>query len=159
MFEYRKAVKEDATYRPNVAQVFYDPNAVIEDSYNYEYGIHLKPGYVKETRFWLIDHERFIGKIAIRHELTPALLQFAGNIAYEVRWSKCRKGYGTQMLSMGLQFCKEELGLQRVLITCNDGNIASARVAEKNGGILENRVINHLNRETVITRRYWIDTS
>jgi len=44
------------------------------------------------------------------------------------------------------------LGLRNVLVTCGDSNLASARVIEKAGGVLEDV------RETELghTRRYWI---
>lgn len=57
---------------------------------------------------------------------------------------------------MALEFCRNELKLSRVLITCDDENIASRTVIEKNGGQLENIVENIVDRGTVNTRRYWI---
>jgi predicted acetyltransferase len=44
-----------------------------------------------------------------------------------------------------------------VLITCDDDNIASIKVIEHNGGVLEDRVTNRLERGIVTTRRYWIE--
>ena len=43
-------------------------------------------------------------------------------------------------------------GMQRILITCDDANLASARTIERNGGVLENVCDTELGR----TRRYWI---
>ena len=48
------------------------------------------------------------------------------------------------------------MNMEKVLITCDDENTASARVIEKNGGILENKVLNCTDRGMVLTRRYWI---
>ncbi len=53
---------------------------------------------------------------------------------------------------MILQFREEEMGLEKALITCDDDNA----VIRKNGGVLENKVINHIDRDVVTTRRYWI---
>ena len=153
---YAEAVEEDAVCRPDAEQIFGNPATIIETAANYEHGIDLKPGYVRETKLWLIDNEKFIGEVGIRHELTPALFQYGGHIGYEIRWSESQKGYGTIMLAMALQFCKEEMGLDKVLITCDDDNIGSIKVIENNGGILENKVINPLDRGVVTTRRYWI---
>jgi len=44
------------------------------------------------------------------------------------------------------------LGLDRVLLTCDDDNIGSARTIEKNGGVLEEVLTTDLGA----TRRYWI---
>lgn len=52
------------------------------------------------------------------------------------------KGYGTLLLKLGLEKAKE-LGLKdKVLIICDDDNIGSYKIIEKNGGILENKVEN-----------------
>jgi predicted acetyltransferase len=45
-------------------------------------------------------------------------------------------------------------GLARVLITCDTANSASARIIEKNGGLLENRISDPDSGEEV--SRYWI---
>jgi hypothetical protein len=44
------------------------------------------------------------------------------------------------------------LGLRKVLVTCGDSNLASARVIEKAGGVLEDV----RDTELGLTRRYWI---
>ena len=49
----------------------------------------------------------------------------------------------------------KKLGLSRVLLTCNDTNLASARVMEKNGFVLADKIENNFDGETLITRRYW----
>ncbi len=155
--QYIEAIREDAEFRPDSERIFRDPNKIIDQAYRFERGIDMPAGYVKETIFWLIDNERFIGQIGIRHELTEALFRYGGNIGYEIRYSECKKGYATKMLALALDYCKAELGLDRVLITCDDDNLGSLRVIEKNGGKLENKLENKTERGTVITRRYWIE--
>lgn len=157
--QYREAIAEDEEFRPDVEQIFSDPDEIIEKSYNFEQGINLPSGYVRSTRFWAIDDDRLIGEIDIRHELSPFLLRYGGHIGYEIRYSEGGKGYGTRMLALALKYAKSSLGIRRVLITCDDDNCASIRVIEKNGGILENKIENEVSRGTVLTRRYWIDLS
>jgi len=41
------------------------------------------------------------------------------------------------MLAEALRLARTELELSRVLVTCDDDNIASIRVIEKNGGVLD----------------------
>ena len=65
-------------------------------------------------------------------------------------------GYGTKMLELALKKAKL-IGLNKVLITCDDDNPGSARVIEKNGGILENKILNIIDGQQVLIRRYWID--
>jgi predicted acetyltransferase len=45
-----------------------------------------------------------------------------------------------------------KIGLEKVLITCDDGNIASAKVIENNGGVFERLTM----KEDRKIRRYWI---
>ena len=154
---YIEAIEEDEIFRPNTERIFSDPKTIIERSYNFEHGMNLPINYVRATTFWLIDNEKFIGQINIRHELSSFLINYGGHIGYEIRQSECMKGYGTKMLSMALMCCKDTLNLHKVLITCDDDNIGSIKVIENNGGILENKVQNRLSRGNVTTRRYWIN--
>jgi predicted acetyltransferase len=76
-----------------------------------------------------------------------------GHIGYGVRPSERGKGYGTEVCRRTLEAARG-LGLARVLITCDTDNPASARIIEKNGGVLENEV---RSRETgKMKRRYWV---
>jgi predicted acetyltransferase len=52
------------------------------------------------------------------------------------------------MLASTKDWCKN-LGLTRVLLTCDDGNLGSSHVIEANAGVLES------NSDGI--RRYWID--
>ncbi len=116
----------------------------------------LPPNRVGEDKYWLVDDEKayFIGEIAIRHRLNEALAQRGGHIGYGVRYSEWNRGYGTKMLALALEKAKV-LRISPVLITCNDDNIASARVMEKNGFILGDKLIVSIDGETHLTRRYW----
>ena len=154
---YAEAIAEDELYRKGGERRFRDPETVVERARNFEYGIDLPKGFVPETILWLVEGDRFIGEIGIRHRLTPALEKFGGNIGYEIRWSESGKGYGTGMLAMALPCCAQIPGLNKVLLTCDDANTASIRIIEKNGGVLQDKVLNYLDRGQVLTRRYWID--
>ncbi|MBR5982007.1 MAG: GNAT family N-acetyltransferase, partial [Firmicutes bacterium] len=100
---------------------------------------------------------KFIGRVNIRHRLVPHLEQFGGHIGYMIRPTEQGKGYGRMQLAMALDWVRENLDLDRVLVTCDDDNIRSARVIEANGGVLENKVENFEFGKTVLTRRYWIE--
>lgn len=126
------------------------------DDYRHEH--NLKPGYVGADYYWLVDEgrERFIGEICIRHRLTDALLRYGGHIGYGIRYSEWNKGYGTLMLRLTLEKAKDR-GIEKVLITCDDDNIGSARVMEHNGLVLHDKIENIIDGERIITRRYWKD--
>ncbi len=119
---------------------------------NYRLGRNLKPGRVASEAYWLVEEEQclFIGEIRLRHTLNDALRLRGGHIGYAVRPSCWNRGYGTLMLKLVLEKAKER-GLDRVLCTCNEDNLASARVMEHNGFVLKDKV---MVGDTLI-RRYW----
>ena len=129
--------------------------ALFEKFRCYREGVNLKPGRVPATYFWLVSGKRFLGEVCIRHELNDALRRRGGHIGYGVRSSCWNRGHGTRMLALALEEARK-MGLTRVLITCDDGNLASARVIEKNGGRLQDVIWNKADGKTVLTRRYWI---
>lgn len=105
---------------------------------------------VPVTELWFVDGSDYIGTVVIRHRLTPALAREGGHIGYHVvpRWR--RRGHATRMLAQAKPIC-QNLGLARVLITCDQDNIGSRRVAEANGGLLERTVEGQA--------RYWLTTA
>lgn len=115
----------------------------------------LPPNRVGAHFYWLVDDARgrFIGEISVRHRLTEALKRYAGHIGYGVRASEQGKGYGALMLKLALDRARE-LGIKQVLITCDDDNAASARVMEKNGLALDDRIVNEIDGKRIVTRRY-----
>lgn len=109
---------------------------------------------VPDSTFFCLDtdRQRLIGAVNIRHWLNEGLLATGGHIGDGIRPSERGKGYGTQMIALALRECRR-LGIDRVLMCCNDENLASARTIEKNGGVLENIVT---APDGTIVRRYWI---
>lgn len=114
---------------------------IFEKFENYRLERNLKPDRVGSDSYWLVDDETdyFIGEVHIRHRLNDALRKIGGHIGYAVRYSEWGKGYGTEMLRLALEKAKAR-GLSEVLITCNNENIGSARVMEKNGAIFRQKV-------------------
>jgi len=114
----------------------------------------LRPGRVPASEFWLIDDDDFAGRLSLRHELNEYLLKMGGHIGYEIRPSKRRQGYGTKILRLGLEKARE-LGLRRVLVTCDEDNIGSKKIIVHNGGMFENAI--EIVGDPVKKLRYWID--
>ncbi len=105
------------------------------------------------TEFWIIDeHDHYCGRISLRHSLNETLALHGGHIGYDIVPSFRNKGYATAALRLCLEEAKK-IGLDRVLLTCDDDNIASIKTIEKNGGVFQDL----LTRDTtIIHRRYWI---
>ena len=94
-----------------------------------------------------------MGTIQLRHALDADLRQRGGHIGYGIRPSERGKGYGTRQLALVLEKARE-LGLHRVMISCDRANIASARVAVHNGARLE---WEGYDEEDGWIRIYWIE--
>ena len=90
--------------------------------------------------------------IDIRHYLNEYLTQVGGHIGYGVRKTERNKGYAKQMLKLALEKCKE-LKIKRVLITCDEDNIASEKVILSANAKLED--IRNVDGEN--KTRFWID--
>ncbi len=98
-----------------------------------------------------LSHNDIIGMIDIRHRLNAYLANFGGHIGYSVAPEYRNKGYAKAMLKIALEKCRE-LSIKEILITCDDTNIASSKVIESCGGIMED--IRPCDKDMI--RRYWI---
>ncbi len=88
------------------------------------------------TTLWLVEGDEYLGRISVRHRLTPALTRLGGHIGYDVRPSARRRGYATAMLRDALPVANR-LGIDPALLTCDADNVASRKVIEHNGGVLQ----------------------
>lgn len=116
-------------------------------------GKDLEPDRVAASTYIMInkDNNKVVGIVNIRHELNEYLLNYGGHIGYSIRPSERQKGLGTLQLQLALEKTKN-LGIDRVLITCDTENIGSAKTIEKCQGQLENIV----PKKEYFTKRYWI---
>jgi predicted acetyltransferase len=119
-------------------------------------GINLPPNHVPSSFLFAYVESRIVGRVSIRHSLNEFLRAVGGHIGYVVVPEFRRRGYATKMLAHALQIARDELGICRALVTCDDDNIGSIRTIEKNGGRLEN-VVSESDLDKP-KRRYWIET-
>jgi predicted acetyltransferase len=108
-----------------------------------------RPGHVPSTSLWWVQGEEYLGRLAIRHRLTPRLLELGGHIGYDVKPSARRRGHATAMLAAARPVARA-LGIDPALVTCDQANLASRRVIEANGGVLEDQRGSEL--------RFWLAT-
>ena len=98
--------------------------------------------------------KKIVGMISVRHALTTDFLRnYAGHIGYGIRPTERRKGYVIQMLEQALKYCKNELKLDKVMISCNRENEGSRKTILNAGGKME-REYKTDNGE--IVQIYWI---
>jgi predicted acetyltransferase len=109
-----------------------------------------------ETR-WMWDGA-FCGSINFRHlagteDLPPHV---SGHVGYAVVPWKRRRGYASQALR-GMLPLAAAVGLSRVMVTCDDDNLASRRVIEACGGVSLGGPL--VSEDTARPKlRYWIAT-
>ena len=102
------------------------------------HGIRLEDWMVPQNVYWLYVDDIPIGMGKLRHYLTDKLSEDGGHGGYAIRTSYRNKGYGTLLLKLLLQEAKE-LNIDRFLLTIQNHNIASIKVALANGGQIEKK--------------------
>ncbi|WP_308195671.1 GNAT family N-acetyltransferase [Dactylosporangium sp. AC04546] len=109
-------------------------------------------GRIPATYWWIVENGTVLGAITLRHHLNARLLEAAGHIGFGVRPSARGRGVASWGLARVLDEARTRR-LPRVLLSCGTDNPASARVIERNGGVLEDV------RDTWLgpARRYRID--
>ena len=113
---------------------------------------------VPATQFILVreSDNKLVGMLQVRHCFNAYLEKYAGHIGYSVRPDERRKGYAKAMLKEALKFCREELGLEKVLITCLTENEGSRRTILSCGGVYEYTI--HEPDDNEDLERYWVST-
>jgi len=135
-----------------------DFDAYVQRLCQEEQGIDLAPGMAPCSQRWLVnDSGACVAVVSIRHNIDTAFLaNEAGHIGYDVAPSFRRQGYGLACLQAGLSEARQS-GLARVLLFAVADNIASWKIIERCGGVLESE---HLSTHYgVSVRRYWINST
>jgi predicted acetyltransferase len=118
-------------------------------------GLSLLEGQVPYHTYWLVEGRgTILAASTLRQRLTPPLMIEGGHVGYGTRPSQRRRGFGRLICSLTLQKARE-MGLRRVLVTCNTENVASARIIQSCGGRLEGASPSPRTGKAV--SRYWID--
>ena len=117
-------------------------------------GEGLEDGRVPGTTLFLVDEDRILAVANVRHRLTEHLRRFGGHVGFSVRPSDRYRGHATRLLEGVKKYVRGNLEIDRLLVTCDSENVASARVIEKCGGVFEDESFYETMEQSV--RRYWI---
>ena len=112
-----------------------------------ERGRQVPKGRVPCTSRWILDGGAVIGVINLRHSLPDHLFEQGGHIGYGVRPRDRGRGVATAALRLMLDEAGR-VGINPLLVTCDEDNLASARVVAHVGGVLEDTRAGKL--------RFWI---
>src|SRR5690348_975582 len=99
--------------------------------------LQLKERTERFSEYELIDQNISVGKIQIRNKASHAAdipEAMASHLYAEIKEEYRGKGYGKEILRLGLQEAKK-FGLTEVYATCFEDNLASKGIIEANGGI------------------------
>ena len=117
-------------------------------------GRSLPEGWVPDTFLVAEVDGQLAGRVSIRHELNDFLREEGGHIGYGVLPAFRRRGHATEILRQAVVIARS-VGVDRVLVTCDDDNIGSIKTIEACGGKLNS--VRPAEPESVALRRYWID--
>jgi predicted acetyltransferase len=99
-------------------------------------GIHLESHEVPTTSLFAFSNEHIVGKVSIRHYLNPYFEMTGGHVGFGVLSEYRGRGFATQMLASALEYCRN-IGLEKILLTCEESNFNSQKVIIRNGGVLD----------------------
>ena len=112
-------------------------------------GIGLEDWKVPQNIYWLYIDEKPVGMGKLRHRLTEKLKEEGGHIGYVIAPSYRNCGYGKILLKLLIDEARK-LGIECILLTINNNNAASMKVALANGGVTErvNDIRHYIGIET-----------
>lgn len=130
-----------------------DWRGYLEELERHRRGLDLAADLVPSAMLAADVDGQLVGRVSVRFALSEVPSR-GGHIGYCVLARFRRRGYATEMLRQALVIARSE-GVGRVLVVCDDDNLASAATIERCGGVLESVV--EASAHDVAFRRYWID--
>jgi len=99
-------------------------------------GVGLEDWMVPQNIYWIYVNGIPVGMGKLRHYLTDKLKEEGGHGGYAICASYRNKGYGTQLMKLLLEQAKA-IKIDKLLLTVQNHNIASIKVAMASGGFIE----------------------
>lgn len=120
-----------------------------------EFSDNCPEGFVPADTFLAVDGDnRAVGIIDCRRHIDhPSLGEWGGHIGYSVRKSERLKGHAKEMLRQALEMYRKR-DVEKVLVTCYVGNIASEKTILANGGVFERETDDGSGHKI---KRFWIE--
>lgn len=107
---------------------------------NRKNGNHLDIDWYKDSYYFLAyDDKKLVGIGCIRNNLTKKGYDIWGNIAYGVRPSERKKGYGVKIAEQLVEKCRN-LGIKEIILCHYEDNIISPKIFKKIGAKYVNSI-------------------
>lgn len=115
------------------------------------------PRWVNAHLFFLVEKEKILWALQIRHTLWNDILkEFWGHIWYWISPEFRKKWYWNKILELWLIEVKK-LWIEKILICCEENNIWSKKIIEKNWWVFEGKSNKKEFEKYWIFNRYWIN--
>jgi predicted acetyltransferase len=127
--------------------------AYIERLRRWSRGLDLPANVVPAALLAAVVGEDLVGRVSVRFRSDAEVLTRVGHVGYAVRPAFRRRGHAGEMLRQAVVLARS-LGVEPVLVTCDDDNPASAAVILRGGGVEDAAFADRRGRK----RRFWIRT-
>ena len=132
-----------------------DYNNILIELFNRKNGKHEDIDWYKNSYYFLaFENNHLVGIGCIRSNLTQKGHDIWGNLAYGVRPSERKKGYGTKIAKKLVNKCKE-LGFKEIILCHYEDNLISPKIFNKIGAKYTNSINSTVSDKKIL--RYEID--
>ena len=136
--------------------VFESWQHTIFDTFEKRYlGLELPEGYYPSLMLWAIKGERFVGAVNIRLRQDAELISYGGTVGYFITHSLRGIGLGTSIAKLGVK-AAQRLGLDPIVITCQESNAASMAVGEHLPYLIKERDVVDVDGIVQPIWRFWM---
>lgn len=137
----QESIKFDGSYPyNNIELAAKDFIAFVQELEDEAQGISIPEDIpAQQTYLLVLDEEVVIGEFRFRPSLEVPYEKYNGHIGYNLHPNYRGKGIGTKALALMLDIARQA-GLKQVQIPIEGNNIASKRIAEKNGAYLDKSI-------------------
>ena len=129
-----------------------DYKNILVELENRKNGKHEDIDWYRDGHYFLAyDEDMLIGIGCIRNNLTKKGYDIWGNIAYGVRPSERKKGYGTKIAKNLIEKCKD-IGIEEIILCHYEDNVISPKIFMKIGAKYVNSITSTVSNKNI--KRY-----
>ncbi len=133
-------LKDGHWWGPNLDLIKNDFSTYLQKLEDMKSGLGLETNQAPGTEYWILEKGEIAGRLKVNHELLDWMKIRGGHIGYGICSKFRKKGLATEALKEALLKARA-LGIHDVLLTCDEDNIGSIKVIERNGGKLADKIM------------------
>ena len=157
---YNEFIKYNSDLIPDILEIKCrskkDYNGLLNEINNRLNGSHNDLDWYNDGHYYLVyDDNKLIGIGCIRNNLTKKGYDIWGNIAFGVRPTERKKGYGTKISKLLIRKAKD-IGMDELIICHYESNSISPKILQKIGAQYINTVISPYSKKVIYRYRITI---